>query len=613
MKLTVSFPWGVLGSVSNSEFYNRIHQGLTEIVDEKDVRGVQVYPAQWPRKVLITLNERQAKEALLIAGINVFGQHIELKDENEEFTRVTVKDLMVGFPDQTLADALSNYGTVVKIENEMIHVNGKKTSWTTGTRYVSMCPLIETIPQRLSFTFGDKQITASVWYKRPVAENKKCRKCGGDHSENECSYEALVCYLCKGDHKRQNCPQYDGSRESNEAFCFMSKRSPLSNFNTDYPITIKNETYSCNEMYIQEQKALLFGDFGRASLIREAKEPNVMKDLGKKVTGYVDHIWKAKAEDITMTCNRAKVYQHEAIQAYLLKTGNKKIGEGTVDRLFGIGVHISSPLCLNHQEWPGKNLMGNILMELRSELLFLKAASNDSRGDLENSQHSKTVLLDGKDIDSDSMTENTKANSASDEPIQKNCVLLLGDSNLKGVQLDLIEVDLSVIKVVGSQAKINDIDKLLNEVSLESDQVEVIMVHLGSYNWSSSDTKGQVSAEEVYRDYVEALNTCSTQFPNAVFVLSSILPRAPSTDNPSSPQLEINAERAKLNELLFQMSRSESNVFYVDNDVSLHDLEQNVNSYLYMDNDESGLQLNEMGSIILSDNLTQGIRKVFRQ
>ena len=92
MRLTVSFPVGVLGDISHVELYSELYKGITEVVDEIDVAGIQIYPSKWPRKVLITLKGEDVKEALMIAGITVLGQHIELRDESQNLVKVTIKD-----------------------------------------------------------------------------------------------------------------------------------------------------------------------------------------------------------------------------------------------------------------------------------------------------------------------------------------------------------------------------------------------------------------------------------------------------------------------------------------------------------------------------------------
>ena len=604
MTLTVSFPVGVLGGVSQSDFYTQIFTGLTEIVNEADVQGVQIYPAQWPRKVLITVNNVDVKEALLVSGLNIYGQHIELRDEDEQFTRVTVKDLSIDFPDKKLEDLMNEYGKVVRVEKEMIYVNGKKTSWTTGTRFVSLCPLYYTIPQRLSIMHDQKQLSMSVWYKRPPVENQICKKCGGSHRENECPHQKFVCFICKGDHRRKDCPQYDGSRVTDQVFCFMTRKSPLSNFNMNYPITINGKTYSCNEMYIQEQKALLFGDKHKADMIVRADDPKEMKSLGKDLKGYKDSVWKQNAKEITMTCNREKIYSYPQLQEYLLQTGDRQLGEATPDPLFGIGLHIGDPNVENTREWSGKNLMGGILTELRSELLLVKQLANDSIEVFE-------PITKDEQVNQPVCDPPVKSNDA---PLPRQHILMLGDSNLKEVELDVLDAEILVDKICKPGASLEDIPDLLSECSLAQNEVPFVVLHLGTYNWPADYNNQNIeSGEAIYREYVEAVNACADKFPHAHFVISGILPRKSLTDDQNSQQNRINVESTKLNKLLYEMGKKESNVTFIDNDDGFYASEDEVVKDLFVDRDSTGIHLNDRGVKILSDNITVAIRQLVSQ
>ena len=353
MRLTVSFPVGVLGDISHVELYSELYKGITEVIDEIGVAGIQIYPSKWPRKVLITLKGEDVKEALMIAGITVLGQHIELRDESQNLVKVTIKDALITWPDEKIGAMLEPYGKVVKIERETLFVNGKKTNWTTGTRFAHMCPLEYNIPQRLTTVDEGKQVSVFVWYKRPPGgETLRCQKCGGEHAQAQCSFQNRVCFVCQEQHQRKECPKYDGSRVSKEVFCFMSEKSPLSNFNTEYPVRINNWHYLCNEQYILSEKARLFRDEDKFYAIRSATDPYEMKRLGRSIRGYVDAVWKEHSEELIMTCVRQKVFQHQELQDYLLeKTGDRTIGEGTSDRHFGVGMHISNPDVMNPNKW----------------------------------------------------------------------------------------------------------------------------------------------------------------------------------------------------------------------------------------------------------------------
>ena len=647
MALTVSFPVGVLGSVTQVDFYANVFKGLVEIVAEEDVQGVQIYPAKWPRKVLITVKDRETKEALLISGIDILGHHIELKDENEEFTKVTIKDLMVDFPDDKLTEILSEYGKVIDVDKEMIYVDGRKTSWTTGTRFVSMCPIYYTIPQRLSTEYGSKQISMSVWYRRPIQENVNCKKCGGTHLDNNCEFDKRVCFICKGDHKRHECQLYDGSRVSDEVFCFMGKKSLLSNFNTDFPVTIDGINYSCNEKYIQQQKALLFGDERKAKLIMEATEPKEIKELGKRIKGYNDSAWKAQAPSVIMTCNRQKVYDYPEVREYLTKTGNRKLGEATPDPFFGIGIHIGDVAVFNPAEWPGRNIMGTVLTELRSEIFLMQSAFDDipdssvKQTSASENTENKTEVAD--ENDAEPTNENEKFYDA--EPINENdaeptheapsgksssvvqqpepsyaalkpvepmtkYTLMLGDSNLKGVSIDTEGLDIKIKKICRPEASVNDVDDLLKESELKPESVNCVLLHVGTFSWSSNVYDEVGDGDNVYRDYIEAMNSCASRFPDANFVISSVLPRKPLKGDAESHQTKINTEAKKLNGSLKRLTKTDSNVLFIDNDEIVYDANNELYTYLYNEIDYTGVHLNDKGLAVLSDNLTKGLRNM---
>jgi ribA/ribD-fused uncharacterized protein len=356
-------------------------------------------------------------------------------------------------------------------------------------------------------------------------------------------------------------------------------------------------------MYIQQQKALLFNDKEKAELIMQATDPKDMKNLGKRINGYIDHIWKEHAKEITMACNREKVYAYPEMQNYLMETGSKQIGEATPDPFFGIGIHIGDPAVVNPREWSGKNLMGQVLTELRSEIVLMKSAILDEpQNDPEPDSSPETVA-------NSEAAKNDPAQNREDSPAH---VLILGDSNVKGVSLDMTELDATTHKHCMGGASLSDINALLSQSNLEARDVSAIIIHLGSCNWSADENEKIESGEVIYRDYVEALNACSARFPETNFVLSSVLPRASPIDSPLSHQNKINFEAAKLNRLLKEMQQKEDNIVFVDNDAAFYGADHKVQKDLYVTRDVTGTHLNERGLMILADNLTQGLRSLCR-
>ena len=628
MKLAVSFPFGLIGEVGQNEFYKQMYSAITEIIKEEDVSGIQVYPAQWPRKVLITLKDPTCKEALLLSGINIKGQHIDLIDESLETIKITVKDALIEWSKDKIIEVLKPYGEVKKVENELIFIDGKPTSWLTGTRFVYMTKIDRVIPNRLSTFDGDKEVTVSVWYRRPYERSDKCYKCGGQHDPLKCTFSKKVCFKCKGDHIFKDCPQNDGSRVGENVFVFMTEKSPLSNFNKKYPIQIDGTTYNCNEQFIQSQKAELFGDNRAKDRIMASDNPREMKDLGKRIRGYVDSEWKEATENVISECIRRKVYDHQEVQDYLMTTNDKIIGEGTSDPHFGIGLHISDSRVLNYNEWQGHNLMGKALMEVRSEIKLLQGvrAEIHSIADVDDAMafstpcevfrsrgHDSMVVSPIPDCPSNQCNlpnlceQNDYDKLIPDAAKNKNCAILFGDSNARGIDID--NPDYKVTKVCKAGARIQDLSDLMENCTTNPKDVNAVLLQLGTCNWSAKNTDGIETSDSLYREFVEALNSASSKYPYAELLVSSVPKRLPQSSDDTHISA-INTEVAALNKSLKLLANTEDNIAFIDNDIQLTNNGLPDKS-LYVKTDTSGVHLNTSGLALVSGNMAKGLSELF--
>jgi len=70
--------------------------------------------------------------------------------------------------------------------------------------------------------------------------------------------------------------------------------------------------------------------------------------------------------------------QHEDKKQELLKTaGTKLVYTDPYDTLLGIGLHMDSPDACKRDKWYGKNLLGEVLTNIRDDLLLeLQVCSN---------------------------------------------------------------------------------------------------------------------------------------------------------------------------------------------------------------------------------------------
>ncbi|RSK37584.1 NADAR family protein [Hymenobacter metallilatus] len=135
------------------------------------------------------------------------------------------------------------------------------------------------------------------------------------------------------------------------------------------PFTLDGDTYATTEHYMMAEKARLFQDEATRQAIMQAPHPDVAKRLGRKVQRFEEARWNAARFDIVGRGNKAKFSQHPALRQFLLGTGTRVLVEASpVDAIWGIGLAQDHPQATNPAEWPGLNLLGFALMEVRSNL-----------------------------------------------------------------------------------------------------------------------------------------------------------------------------------------------------------------------------------------------------
>lgn len=128
----------------------------------------------------------------------------------------------------------------------------------------------------------------------------------------------------------------------------------LSNF---FPaaITIAGREYKTNEHYFQSKK---FDGTEHEQAIIDARSPSMAKRMGRSRSFPLRSDWERIKCDVMLECVRAKFTQHPDLRQRLLETGDAKLIEHTTrDSYWGDG-----------GDGSGKNMLGKILMRVRSEL-----------------------------------------------------------------------------------------------------------------------------------------------------------------------------------------------------------------------------------------------------
>lgn len=137
----------------------------------------------------------------------------------------------------------------------------------------------------------------------------------------------------------------------------------LSNF------IIEGMLFSSMEQYMMYKKAMCFDDQIIANKILETKDVAEIKALGRQVSNYNDSIWNGMRQILIYEGLLAKFTQNEDLKEQLLSTGDAILAECAVkDRIWGIGLSMTSPKRLNIYQWNGQNLLGYALMLVRERI-----------------------------------------------------------------------------------------------------------------------------------------------------------------------------------------------------------------------------------------------------
>lgn len=193
-----------------------------------------------------------------------------------------------------------------------------------------------------------------------------------------------LCYGCSiGEYSPVSDPAWETKYEQMHRF---TERKPVEK-GTDYTFfwidTEKNGQFSnwyrrefviddfryfCVEQYMMSQKAKMFHDASSYTKILRADTAEECKAYGRKVCPFDPGKWDAVSYEIVKEGNRQKFKQNPDLKKMLLDTGNNILAEASPkDMVWGIGFTAKKAGAVNPDQWPGKNLLGKLLMELREE------------------------------------------------------------------------------------------------------------------------------------------------------------------------------------------------------------------------------------------------------
>lgn len=127
--------------------------------------------------------------------------------------------------------------------------------------------------------------------------------------------------------------------------------------------------FSSMEQWMMYQKAKHFQDEIIAAQILETEDVAEIKALGRKVSGYEEHIWNGIRQIVVYEGLMAKFSQNEELRQALLDTKDAILAECAVkDQIWGIGLSMNDLKRFDPKQWRGQNLLGYALMMVREKL-----------------------------------------------------------------------------------------------------------------------------------------------------------------------------------------------------------------------------------------------------
>jgi ribA/ribD-fused uncharacterized protein len=135
------------------------------------------------------------------------------------------------------------------------------------------------------------------------------------------------------------------------------------------PFVAGGAAYRTAEHFMMAEKARLFGDEAIRQAVLKSRTPGEAKKLGRQIAGFDEGTWLRERFQVVVAANLEKFAQNVALRDFLVQTGERVLVEASpVDSIWGIGLAADHADAARPDQWPGLNLLGFALMEVRARL-----------------------------------------------------------------------------------------------------------------------------------------------------------------------------------------------------------------------------------------------------
>ena len=135
------------------------------------------------------------------------------------------------------------------------------------------------------------------------------------------------------------------------------------------PFVLDGTRFTSSEQYIMYRKCLLFGDSVSAMAVLATDDVAKQQAIGRKATGYNEHVWAGSRQIVAYRGLMAKFGQNEELRKQLLATEDAVLVEcAASDRVWACGIRLNDPKRFDASNWTGENILGFALMEVRENM-----------------------------------------------------------------------------------------------------------------------------------------------------------------------------------------------------------------------------------------------------
>ena len=132
---------------------------------------------------------------------------------------------------------------------------------------------------------------------------------------------------------------------------------------------LDGDQFNTAEQAMMVGKARVFRDEAVAAKILATGDARTQKALGRQVRGFDGTVWDKHKVDIVRRANLAKFRQNKGLRRKLFQTGDRLLVEASpLDAIWGIGLDADVARQTPPEAWPGQNLLGKVLTDVREIL-----------------------------------------------------------------------------------------------------------------------------------------------------------------------------------------------------------------------------------------------------